>query len=61
MSKQNYASSYSDEALKFTQINAKITVGEKLALIALAKTKGAVGITGLLKLLAVAKEVDIKI
>jgi hypothetical protein len=42
-----------------TQINARITLPEKLALIALAKAKGAKGITGLLKLLAKAKEVRI--
>lgn len=42
-----------------TQINAKIKLSEKTALIALAKTKGAEGITGLLKMLAVAKEVQI--
>ena len=42
-----------------TQINAKIKVTEKLALIALAKAKGCEGVTGLLKLLAVAKEVKI--
>jgi hypothetical protein len=42
-----------------TQINARITLPEKLALIALAKAKGVKGITGLLKLLAVAKEVKI--
>jgi hypothetical protein len=46
---------------KSTQVNAKITVGEKLALIALAKAKGAEGITGLLKMLAVAKEVEIRL
>ncbi len=42
-----------------TQINAKIKLTEKTALIALAKAKGAEGITGLLKMLAKAKEVKI--
>lgn len=42
-----------------TQINAKIKLVEKLALVALAKAKGAEGITGLLRMLAVAKEVKI--
>jgi hypothetical protein len=41
------------------QINARLKLTEKLALIALAKDKGAEGITGLLKLLAKAKEVRI--
>ncbi len=42
-----------------TQINAKILLSEKLALIALAKAKGAEGITGLLKTLAAAEKVEI--
>lgn len=42
-----------------TQINARIELTEKTALIALAKDKGTKGITGLLKLLAKAKEVRI--
>ncbi len=41
------------------QINAKITLAEKTALIKLAKDKGAEGITGLLRMLAKAKEVRI--
>jgi hypothetical protein len=41
------------------QINARIKLSEKQALISLAKTKGAEGITGLLRLLAKAKEVRI--
>jgi hypothetical protein len=43
------------------QINAKIKLTEKTALIVLARTKGAEGITGLLRLLAVAKDVQITI
>jgi hypothetical protein len=42
-----------------TQINARIKLSEKTALITLAKSKGAEGITGLLKLLAKAREVRI--
>ncbi len=42
-----------------TQVNARIKHLEKRALIALAKDKGAEGITGLLKMLAKAKEVTI--
>jgi hypothetical protein len=41
------------------QINARIELTEKTALIALAKAKGCKGITALLKMLAVAKEVRI--
>lgn len=42
-----------------TQINARLKLTEKTALITLAKNKGCEGITGLLKLLAVAKEIKI--
>ncbi len=44
-----------------TQVNARILVSDKLILIALAKSKGVEGITGLLKLLARAQEVRIKL
>lgn len=46
---------------KQIQINCRILVSDKLILIKLAKSKGAEGITGLLKLLAKAKEVRIKL
>ena len=42
-----------------TQINAKILTTEKVALLKLATAKGTGGLTGLLKLLAKAKEVQI--
>ncbi len=42
-----------------TQINAKITKKEKASILELAKAKGCEGITGLLKMLAKAKEVKI--
>ncbi len=41
------------------QINVKLFSSEKEVLIALAKKKGAGGLTGLLKMLAKAKRVDI--
>lgn len=43
------------------QINAKIKLAEKTALIVLAKAKGVGGITGLLKMIANAKEVKVTI
>ncbi len=43
-----------------TQINAKIKLTEKTALLALAKAMGAEGITGFLKMMAKAKEVKIQ-
>ncbi len=46
---------------KVVQINARITLQEKLELMALAKKKGVGGITNLLQLLAKAKSVSIKV
>ncbi len=46
---------------KQTQVNARLSVSDKLILITLAKSKGVEGITGLLKLLARAQEVKIKL
>lgn len=53
-----------DNAKKFNpicQVNAKISLNEKLALYALIKSKGCDGLTGFLKMLAKAKEVQITI
>ncbi len=41
------------------QCNIRLLLNEKTALIALAKKKGAVGVTGLLKMLAKAERVEI--
>jgi hypothetical protein len=41
------------------QINAKLSKEEKASILTLAKAKGCEGVTGLLKLLANAKEVKI--
>lgn len=41
------------------QCNCRLYLNEKTALIALARRKGAVGITGLLKMLAKAERVEI--
>jgi hypothetical protein len=46
---------------KEVQVNARLKLKEKLAIIKLAKNKGAEGLTGLLKMLAVAKDVQIKL
>lgn len=43
------------------QINARLILSEKQALLSLAKNKGAEGITGLLKMLAKAKKVSIEL
>jgi hypothetical protein len=43
------------------QVSAKITLTEKAALLSLAHSKGAEGLTGLLRMLAKAKEVAIKL
>jgi|TARA_B100000315_G_scaffold43203_1_gene38138 hypothetical protein len=45
---------------KESQISVRVTESEKQSLIALAKQKGCNGLTGLLRLLARAKEVIIK-
>jgi hypothetical protein len=44
---------------KMTQVNARMTIGEKLVLMDMAKQKGVNGITALLQLLAKARKVDI--
>jgi hypothetical protein len=44
---------------KMTQVNARMTVEEKLVLMDLAKQKGVGGITALMQLLAKARRVDI--
>jgi hypothetical protein len=44
---------------KMTQVNARMTVEEKLALMDMAKQKGVGGITALMQLLAKARKVDI--
>jgi hypothetical protein len=41
------------------QVSAKIALAEKTALLSLARSKGAEGLTGLLRMLARAKEVEI--
>ncbi len=43
-----------------TQINVKLLLSEKMVLLKIAKSKGVGGVTGLLKLIASAKEVKIK-
>ncbi len=43
------------------QVNARLTLGDKLKLLELAKAKGAEGITGLLKMIAKAKKVEVTI
>ncbi len=43
------------------QINARLKLSEKTALLSLAKSKGAEGITGLLKMMSRAKEVTFKL
>jgi hypothetical protein len=43
------------------QVSAKITLREKQALLSLARSKGAEGLTGLLRMLAKAKEVGITV
>ena len=43
------------------QINTRLTLAEKLALIKMARKKGVGGITGLLKLIAKAKELVVKV
>ena len=43
------------------QVSAKIALTEKAQLLSLAKRKGAEGLTGLLRLLAKAKEVEITV
>jgi hypothetical protein len=43
------------------RVDARLTVKEKKAILKLAKEKGCEGITGLLKLLANAKKVNIEI
>jgi len=43
------------------RIEARVAKQQKKQLIVLAKEKGCIGITGLLKLLAKAKKVDIEI
>ena len=43
------------------QVSAKISLTEKQALLSLARSKGAEGLTGLLRMLAKAKEVAITV
>ena len=48
------------KGLRTERIEARVTISEKKSLLVLAKKKGCAGITGLLRLLARAKKVDIK-